>query len=241
MKLASRSPWAELETAVDVWHLSLHNISASALEKCFSLLSPQERVTCETFVDERARCQYLSARALCRATLSRYVDIDPRLWSFTVGAHGKPRIASPVQFASLHFNVSHANGLTICGVSRAGQLGIDVEKTSNQLDVERLSRQFLSVRERERLKNVPSKQRVARFFEQWVVKEAYLKGTGRGITGVIQQVSVDFSKSGTPLPIKNWLFFLRWLDSAHVAAAAIRKNRTLARVSVRWLKVHGLP
>ena len=83
----------------------------------------------QQFPTERQRHDYLTARVLCRATLSRYAPVHPSEWKFEKGAYGKPRIAAPAGFESLHFNLTHTEGLMIFLVSRAGEVGIDAEKT----------------------------------------------------------------------------------------------------------------
>ena len=62
----------------------------------------------------------------------------------------------------------------------------------------------------------------------WAVKEACLKGTRRGVTGVANRLTVEFGMNG-PLPIGNWRFSLHWPDSTHVAAAAVRKHQNTSR------------
>lgn len=119
-------------------------------------------------------------------------------------------------------------------------MGVDAEETSRVVDVAQVARHFLSRREQARLEDLPAHQRVERFFEQWVLREAYLKGIGKGIAAAPERFTLKFGENGEPLPIGNWQFFLRWPGEKYVAAAAIRPRRGAAPVSVRWLKADDL-
>jgi len=86
-------------------------------------------------------------RALCRLALSHYTGVDPATWVFTAGKYGKPAIARPAAFRAARFNLSHTDGLIVCAVGRAGEIGIDVEDTSRQVDIVQISRHFFSADE----------------------------------------------------------------------------------------------
>jgi 4'-phosphopantetheinyl transferase len=228
------SAWASLAAQAHAWQLNPDNISPFALrESCLVWLAPNERRRFEKFKTAALRHDYLAAQALCRATLSRYAAVKPRDWRFVRGSHGKPRIETPSAFRSLHFNLTHTKGLAICLVSRIGEVGVDAEETSARADIPRLSELFMSQRERRCLAAVAANRRADRFFEYWVIKEAYLKGIRRGITGAPQRLTIEFDNRGRPKPVRNWQLFLRRVDATHVAAAAVKTANP--SVSVRWL------
>ena len=229
--------WHELRNTADAWQLRLNEISPSALQNgCFSWLSIEEQAHCERFRSERSRHEYLAARALRRATLSRYTGVDPSHWRFGTSSHGKPKIIGPADFKSLRFNLAHTSDLVICLISRAGEVGVDAEETSRLVDIAQVARHFLSRREQACLENLPAHLRIARFFKQWVLREAYLKGIGKGIAHAPERFTVRLGENDQPLPIRNWQFFLCRPSAKHVAAAAVRQRRGAAPVSVRWLK-----
>ena len=82
-------------------------------------------------------------------------------------------------------------------VSRAGEVGIDAEKTSSNIDGALIARHFFSRAEQARFGSLPVDQRPAWFFAQWVVKEAYLKGTGQGLDRP-ERVTVEWREDGEP-------------------------------------------
>jgi 4'-phosphopantetheinyl transferase len=233
--------WQELQTAAHALQLSANEISPKALQqRCFSWLSIDERENWKKFRTQWLRHEYLAARALCRAALSRYTGVAPRNWTFGTSVHGKPKIIGPAEFTSLRFNLAHTSGLVICLVSRVGEVGVDAEETSRVVDVEQVARHFVSRQEKARLENLPPRQGTARFFEQWVLREAYLKGIGKGIASAPERFTIKFGENGEPLPIGTWQFFLYRPSANHVAAAAVRRRRGAAPVFVRWLKANDL-
>lgn len=236
---ATTPAWNDLLTAAHVWKLRPNNaFGEGMLSRYFSWLSADERACEERFQTEALRRSYVAARILCRAVLSRYVRIDPRNWRFDIGLNGKPKIVEPAKFRSLQFNISHTEGLIVCGVSRAGDIGVDVEKISRTIDIPQVARYFLSSREQLRLAALRPHARTRRFFELWVLKEAYLKGTGRGLAEAAERLTIELDDNGEPATLKNWNFSLHWIGSTHVAAAAVRYRKF--GVSIHWFDAADL-
>lgn len=230
------SGWHELLTAADAWQLRRSGFASGALhERYLSWLSPDERARYERFRTEQLRRDYLSARVLCRSTLSRYASVHPSEWKFASGMHGKPRIAAPDGFDSLHFNLTHTRDLVICLVSRAGEVGVDAEKTSLNVDGELIVRHFFSRSERARFTRLPLQERAAWLFAQWVLKEAYLKGTGKGLDAP-ERVTVEWGRDGQPLAIGSWQLSLHYPSPHHVAAAAVARQHGASPIAIHWLE-----
>jgi len=181
------------------------------------------------------RHEYLTARALCRATLSRYTGIDPPQWRFGKNPYGKPEITAPSGLESLCFNLTHTDGLAICLVSRAGEVGVDAEETSRTVDVALVARHFLSRHQQARLARLSPHERAARFFEQWVLKEAYVKAIGTGLAYAPQRLTVEQGEGGQPAAIANCQFSVYRPSSKHLAAAAVFRRDLAAAVSIEWL------
>lgn len=232
-----RSLWDELRTTAVAWQIDPASIASDTLRTtCLHWLSSDERARYERFGDGSARHEYLAAHALCRTSLSRCTGVDPAGWRFTHGAFGKPAIEAPVEFESLRFNLSHTDGLAICLVSRAGDVGVDVAHVSRAIDVEQMARHFATERERARLKVLPPARRIERFFEQWVLREAYLKGIGSGIAAYDERFSMTYDDVERVPPLGDWRFVFHRPSARHVAAAAIRRFDGSHPVEVRWLE-----
>lgn len=163
------------------------------------------------------------ARALCRVVLSQYAGINPADWKFAAGAAGKPRIAAPKKFASLKFNLTHTAGLAICIVTRAGEVGVDAENISREIDFASVARHFFSTAEQAQLAKLPASRRQFRFFQLWVMKEAYLKARGIGLLN---------ERAFRHAPAGKWKIVTRKFGPHHVAASAVKNSS----IKIKWLR-----
>lgn len=228
--------WDALLTAAHAWQFCPSELRAPAMrDQWLSKLSADELAQYEQFRADRTREDYLAARVLCRTTLSRYTGVDPSHWRFGVGLHGKPTLVEPAPFKSLRFNLTHTDNLVICLVTRAGEVGVDAEETSRTVDASLVARHFLSRGEQARLARLPSDERAARFFEQWVLKEAYVKAIGKGLAYAPERLTVGQDDSGQPVAIGKCQFSVYRPSSNHVAAAAVLCRDCVAPVSIEWL------
>ena len=87
----------------------------------------------------------------------------------------------------LHFSITHTRHHVFCAVSEA-PVGIDAEETDRRVKPG-LADKILSPSEREQYDR--SADRQAALLRFWVLKEAYLKLTGTGITGYPNDTDFD--------------------------------------------------
>src|SRR5579872_1485640 len=125
--------WESLSKETHAWVL---RVGARGLgRKYLGWLSGEEIQHLGKLTREPVQQEYLATRMLCRAVLSRYAAVEPGEWRFGAGKYGKPRIVGPRGFASLRFNLTHTKGMIICLITRAGDVGVDVEETSRVVDI----------------------------------------------------------------------------------------------------------
>lgn len=235
--IAFEARWDDLVTSAHAWLLFLDEVDGGALRTtCLPWLSAGELERYDALLSERLRYEYLAGVALCRRSLSHYARVDPSQWRFSRKTLGKPKIAAPVECRSLQFSLARTNGLAVCLVTRAGPAGADVENTSRAVDGAAIARHFLSQSELKRLGGLSQERQLATLFKLWVLHEAYVKGTGKGLAGKSERIRVRLGPDDAPLPIANWNFYLYEPSASHVAAAAIRRPHDAPPVSVTWLK-----
>jgi len=225
MQSSTASRWESLTAAAHVWHVDPDCVGNAVLERGRAWLTLAEREHCGRLLSESLQRAYLVTRILCRATLSQYTDADPALWIFSINPSGKPSIEAPEAFASLRFNLTHTEGLVACIVSRAGEVGVDVEDTSRKLDVAEIARYFLSIPENDRVSALAPERRSARLFDYWVLKEAYLKGRGLGLSQPPEETTVEFDTDGQPQALDGWQLALHHPTERHIAATAVLPDR----------------
>jgi 4'-phosphopantetheinyl transferase len=131
----------------------------------------------------RDQRDFAVAHALLRETLALHSGIPAHEWVFSSGPHGKPVLdARLAARTGLSFNLAHTQGLVACAVMRNAEIGIDVERINQRIDVLTLARHYFASPEVGALESCAEAQRYTQFTELWTLKEAYLKATGVGLS-----------------------------------------------------------
>ncbi len=140
----------------------------------------------------RDRERYVVGRGALRAVLGQYLRRRPEDIRFSYNAEGKPALAGEFSAERLRFNVAHADGLALVAVAREREVGVDLEKV-RAIEVEEIAERFFSAAEVAVLRGLPADRRVDAFFRCWTRKEAYLKATGKGLSGGLDQFDVSLA------------------------------------------------
>ena len=133
------------------------------------------------FAHERDRTLFLLSRVVMRSVLASYVKCECNELQFDLTAFGKP-ILSASEPPSLRFNLTHSRGAVALAVSRDREVGVDIEERERRVDYLGLAERYFAADEARHLAALPEAQRGDAFFAIWTLKEAYVKGIGRGLT-----------------------------------------------------------
>ncbi|MFT4714305.1 MAG: 4'-phosphopantetheinyl transferase [Candidatus Azotimanducaceae bacterium] len=217
------------------------------LSRYQSLLSDKELRQYSRFHFEQHRHQYLVTRALIRSSLSSFYEVEPAQWCFDVNAYGKPSVASGHGVLPIRFNISHTDGLVMCGIVRDTEIGVDVE------DIERITRadihslsSYFSPLEVAELKRLPKEKQKHRFFDYWTLKESYIKARGMGLSLSLSQFSFVFE--GNRLrdffvepelndDSTNWQFWRFAVRARYRVAVAVKSENRKIKISA----YHSVP
>jgi len=142
------------------------------------MLAPVEHQALHRLQQRDDRLRYACTRAALRQILAQEYGLSPTL-QIVRSASGKPVLADA---PGLAFNVSHSGARALIAVTRAGQVGVDIER-SIPLELAGLADLVCTPQERARLSRLPAAEQHAEFFRLWVGKEAVLKSVGVGIAG----------------------------------------------------------
>ena len=131
-----------------------------------------------------------------------------------------------------YFNVSHSGDLIIFAVSRNNEIGADIEYIRSKSKNDILVKRFCSPVEYQCINSLPREQRWHEFIKLWVIKEAYLKATGKGIAG-IENIEVIMKEKGMPTLrlkrtkkiLREWKVFL-FEPAAKYIACVVYKHAT---------------
>jgi 4'-phosphopantetheinyl transferase len=200
---------------VDLWCVFLDDVTEPELSTYRELASPDELLRCDRFLVAEAQRRYLVSRALVRTALSEYANVAPAGWAFAANPHGKPSILEPAG-TELQFNVSHTAGLAVCAVTRGAEVGVDAEFVDQDFAAVSVARLSFTPEEAALLDAASPEERMRRFFQLWTLKEAFIKGIGRGLN----------------LPMKEFSIRMDPWQPPKVSSATERSNWNLAQIQM---------
>ncbi len=174
------------QTASNEIHFWIRNASPCAEE--YRALPAAERARADGIVPPGKRDQFIAGRALLRRVLGTTLGVEPKDVPIVRGENGRPRLTRDV---SLHFNISHSDGLVLLGVASNARLAVDVEATKPGRAYGLIAERFFSTGERERLAAAPEEQRLRAFYDIWTCKEAYIKVHELGVLSHMKRISVS--------------------------------------------------
>ena len=211
---------------VELWWFSL-SVDEHTLASLIALLSPTEMARADRFRFDHHRRRYQIAHGVLRILLANHLHCSPAAIAFTYSERGKPAIADHCQPQGLQFNLSHSEDLAIVGISRDRLIGVDVEYVRDMDNLDSLVKRFFCAEEYRYFQQANSHEQQKIFFQLWTAKEAYLKATGTGLAGGLDQVQLSLSPlkfqslPGNTEDLKDWGLFSCELRSNYQAAIAV--------------------
>ena len=170
--------------AVHLWGVELDG-SSHSFDQCVGWLDEEERRRANHLIHAENRRYYVLAHGGLRAVLGRYLRLAPDQVAMDRRAAGKPFLKTSSQDGSgITFNLSHAHGRALIAVSKAQEVGVDLECVRSEVDVTKLSARYFAPSEHASIMLLPEEIRSVRFFRYWVAKEAMLKAQGVGLRGL---------------------------------------------------------
>ncbi|MDX1378156.1 MAG: 4'-phosphopantetheinyl transferase superfamily protein [Anaerolineales bacterium] len=211
---------------VDIWLVST-KASLDTVQQAESSLSADETQRAAKFRFEKDRIRFVISHVALRDVLSRYLHIEPREISFTVGEYGRPSVGS---IQNLDFNLSHSGDYALIAIARGRKVGVDVECFRDELEIEKIARRFFSQNENDELMSLPPDQQQIGFFNCWTRKEAYIKAHGLGLSLPLDGFDVSLSPN-EPAKLRatrpnaheasRWTLLALETDSRHAGAVAV--------------------
>jgi 4'-phosphopantetheinyl transferase len=168
-------------------------LTQAQLEVCEALLSKEERERLAAFRFDRHRREFLATRVLLRTALSYERQQSPESWRFNHNAWGKPAVESN---CDLRFNVSNCPELVVCLTTEGTEVGIDAEPYTRAETIGGLADEVFSPLEREQIGALGIENGRDRALSLWVLKEAWIKAQGKGMSLPLQEVSFRFDELG---------------------------------------------
>ncbi|MBV8360992.1 MAG: 4'-phosphopantetheinyl transferase superfamily protein [Deltaproteobacteria bacterium] len=197
---------------VDIWLASLD--PSPELSLSIRTLSVDEAERKFHFASDRV--QFITARAILRDILSRYLGCAAEQLQFAYHYRGKPRLRGATSITTdLRFNLSHCPDAALYAVSRGREVGVDIELVRPEMPWEQLANSFFAPGETAKLQQWPPHRRTFAFFTCWTRKEAYVKALGDGLLLPLHAFEVSAAPgekaallaAADPAELKRWSFF----------------------------------
>lgn len=156
------------------------------LNRAVRMLSRAERERYSAYTNDVVARRFAVGRAALREMLGALQSVAPSSVVLVDGEFGKPAIAPGAARAPLWFSVAHCDDLLLVALSRAGEIGVDVERTRPIDCWERVADRTLAPAERGQLRRSVERGEDADhvFLRYWCRVEAELKAIGCGIQGI---------------------------------------------------------
>lgn len=171
-------------------------------------LSPEELARAER-MRPGPRERFVVARGQLRRILATHLGVAPSRVAIRAGHHGKPFVE-----AGPSFNLSHSGALCVCAVSRAGEVGVDIEILRPVPEAGPIARRWLDPEACAELERAGADRNTV-FLRHWTRREAYLKALGVGIT--------DADPPGPPDPAR-WLVLDLQPAPGYLGALAVARS-----------------
>jgi 4'-phosphopantetheinyl transferase len=164
-----------LTASVRAIHVYYADRRTLAEEVVAAFVTADDRQRLTPTMHERRRTEYLAGRAVLRYALTRHVGRQAAALRIAVTPNGKPEcVAGPA------ISLSHSGDLVACAVASSADvsIGVDVEATQPR-DLDEIAQRFFTPAEAQWV----GADTDTRFRMLWVLKEAYLKVLGVGLSG----------------------------------------------------------
>jgi 4'-phosphopantetheinyl transferase len=202
------------DEAVELWWADL-DVAPQHVADDESALSASELDRAARFASSRDRDRFVTARAHLRRVLGALLGCPPEQIELTQAEGGKPRVAG----SSLRFSASRSAGVALFATSWTMEVGVDLERIADGREVERVAARFFTPAENEAIAALPPAARLPAAFQCWSCKEAYVKGTGEGLSADLAELQV-WSPGSPSTTIGDWRVYRLDLDPRFAAAVA---------------------
>lgn len=164
------------------------------IQKYTYILDEDEIYQFTRYKVEKKKIEFLLGRILLKGVLGKILKKNANDISFTKNKYGKLFLKNNSINSNIYFNLSHTDGMVVCGITKIGKIGIDVERTNKDY-LETMEMVFVS----KEIDYVNSQDNVEKkknaFYKIWTRKEAFMKLTGKGFSLSPLTFTVPFNKS----------------------------------------------
>ena len=207
-------------------------------------ISSRETATARRYCQRQDMVRHAVGRALIRILLARELGIPKLTDEFSTNAWGKPFLPG----SGMEFSISHSGRFVRTAMSRAGAIGIDIERVNVTVDHHDLAGIFHPV-ECDTIRALPVREARQAFYRCWTRKEAVVKALGEGLSRPLTAFRVltdvaacDWLVEPPVAAVQGWTCIdLPSMAGYHASVAATSPGLTITSLrasrseSLKWL------
>jgi len=144
-------------------------------------LSEEEQARLQAFRAPAALRAFARMRLALRHILADCLGETPDTLKIVLLPSGKPVLSGD---SGIHFSLSHTGKRGLIAICHGVDIGVDIEITTEDRDLDAVARRFFLPKESAWLAACNALEKRARFYEIWTSKEALLKARGDGLRGL---------------------------------------------------------
>lgn len=207
-----------------------------------NILSTDEVTKAKRFHFDKHRIRYVNAHLAKRFILAHYLETLPKTIEFFQGDYGKPYIKNNPD--KWHFNLSHSANKALIGITKACEIGVDIEQIKDR-ELLLLAKRFFANHEAKAIENCQDgKTQQNLFFQVWSQKEAFIKAIGLGLRYPLEKFETPIFPSPKEevtldLEAKPWYISSRQLDDFAFAWCSQKKLKTDIFYQFNWEFIYG--
>jgi phosphopantetheine--protein transferase-like protein len=171
-----------------IFDSNLYDLSCPQLFPIFQKFS---QCTDHTYINPQDQDHFIFRSTILKNILSRYTGISISDLDIMKNPQGKPYLPQ----SPYTFNLTHCDAKLAIAISKGIEIGIDLEKITNLVDLDESFNFILSQSEKVFLTSSDHTNRSDLFFHIWTQKEAFLKAIGRGFSISPRALSVSMTLS----------------------------------------------
>ncbi len=177
---------------IHIWRAAL-DLPNTSIQELNRTLSIDEKQRAERFHFDQDRNRLIVRRGILRSILGCYLSVEPSRLQFCNGKNGKPGLADTSGNGTIHFSLSHSEGIALYSFTRDREIGVDIECVHDIPEMDQIAEEFFSVKENDVFRSLPENKKKEAFFNCWTRKEAFIKAIGDGLSHPLDKFDVSMA------------------------------------------------